>query len=52
MVKITKLDDNNLEKIKGGEVVSAIWIGIAISTAIIFISGIIEGITNPKRCNS
>lgn len=47
-----RLNEERLEKIKGGEgIAAAIWIGIAISAGVIFISGIIEGITNPGRCN-
>lgn len=52
MVKIEKLDDEKLEKVKGGELAGAIWIGIAIAAVVIFVSGIIEGFTNPKKCNS
>lgn len=41
---MTKLNEENLEKIKGGEgIAAAVWIGVAISAAIIFISGVIEG---------
>ena len=41
---MSKLDEENLEKIKGGEgIAAAVWIGIAISAAVIFISGVIEG---------
>lgn len=47
-----KIDEEKLEKIKGGEGVAAVWIGIAIASALIFISGIIEGITNPQKCSS
>ena len=47
-----KLKEENLEKIKGGEgITTGIWIGLAITAAVIFISGVIEGITNPGRCN-
>jgi len=44
-----KLERHELERITGG--VSG-WVGIAVSAAIIFISGIIEGFTNPGRCNN
>lgn len=50
MVKLKKIEEEDLEKIKGGEAVS-IWIGIAIAAIVVFISGVIEGITNPERCN-
>ena len=46
-----KIDEENLEKIKGGEVVSAVWIGIAVAAIVVFISGVIEGITNPEKCH-
>lgn len=49
MIKIIKLDDLELEKINGGAV-PYIWIGIAISAALIFLSGIIEGIVYTKEC--
>ena len=52
MINIKKLNEENLENIKGGEgITTGIWIGLAISAAVIFISGVIEGITNPERCN-
>lgn len=50
MVKIERLDNNTLEKVKGGEV-NPIWIGIAVAAVVIFISGIIDGLTNPEKCN-
>ena len=46
-----KINEEKLEKIKGGEGVSAVFIGVAVAAALVFISGIIEGITNPERCN-
>ena len=51
MVKIKVVDNNNLEKIKGGEAISAVWIGLAVAAIVVFLSGVIEGITNPERCN-
>ena len=49
MIIIIKLDDLELENISGGAL-NYVWIGIAISAAIIFISGIIDGIASPKEC--
>lgn len=49
-MKIVELKDKELEKVKGGAV-PYVWIGIAIAALIIFISGVIDGITNPKPCN-
>lgn len=48
---MVKINDEKLEKIKGGEGVSVVFIGVAIAAALVFISGVIEGITNPERCN-
>ncbi len=42
------LADNELENITGGSV----WVGIAIAAIIIFISGVLEGFTNPNKCNN
>lgn len=50
MVNIKKIREEQLDKIKGGATVS-IWTGVLIATVIIFFSGVIEGITNPERCN-
>ena len=44
------VSNEELENIKGGAAVT-VWTGIAIATVVIFLSGVIEGITNPKRCN-
>jgi len=38
-----------LDKIKGGAI-STIWVALGISALIIFLCGVIEGITNPERC--
>ena len=43
------LKDSELEKINGGAV-PYIWIGIAVAALIIFLSGVVDGITNPKEC--
>jgi len=50
MIKVEQLSLMELENIKGGTP-EYILTGIVISAIIIFISGIIEGITNPKGCN-
>ena len=46
--KMKKLDEEKLKKVKGGV---SFWVGVAIAGTIIFISGIIEGIAHPKKCN-
>ena len=51
MIKIQKIEKEQLEKIKGGATIT-IWTGIAIAAIVVFLSGVIEGITNPERCNS
>lgn len=49
---MSRIESNELEKIKGGEGVAAVWIGLAVTAAIIFISGVIQGITNPSKCSN
>lgn len=44
------IQEDQLEKIKGGATIS-VWTGIAVAAIVVFISGIIEGITNPTKCN-
>ena len=51
MIKIVKLEEQQLEKIKGGTV-PYVWIGIAVATLLVFLSGVIDGITNPKECGT
>lgn len=51
VIRIVKLKEEELEQISGGST-PYIWIGIAIVTAIIFLSGVIDGLTNPKECGS
>lgn len=50
VIKIKKISDENLEKINGGGS-AAIWIGIAITAITVFLSGIVDGVTNPKSCD-
>jgi len=40
---------DELEDIKGGSV-NGVLAGLAITAVIVFIGGLIEGITNPKEC--
>lgn len=42
------LDKERLEKINGGSV----WTGIAVAAIIVFLAGVLEGFTNPGRCNN
>ena len=44
-----KLTNTKLEKISGGGLSVAAMIGIG--ALIIFLSGLLEGITNPSKCN-
>jgi len=44
-----KLDDKELENIVGGALEEA-WIGIVIAGIITFVSGVINGFTNPNVC--
>lgn len=50
MVKIKNIETNELEKIKGGASISVLT-GVVIAAIVVFISGVIEGITNPERCH-
>ena len=49
VIKIKKLSDEALEKINGGGG-AAIWIGLGITAIVVFLSGVIDGIANPKSC--
>ena len=51
VITIVKEADNQLVEIKGGTV-PYVWIGIAVAAVIVFLSGIIDGISNPKGCES
>lgn len=42
------LESEELKKITGGSV----WVGIAIAAIVVFLSGVLEGFTNPGRCNN
>mgnify|MGYP006916118035 CR=1 FL=1 len=43
---MSKIEDEKLEKIKGGTTVS-IWTGIVVTAIVVFISGVIEGLIKP-----
>ena len=51
VIKIVKLEEAQLETIKGGAV-PYIWIGIAVAALIIFLSGVVDGTANPKECGT
>lgn len=51
VIKIVKVDNTQLEEIRGGAV-PYIWIGIGIAALVIFLSGVIDGISNPKECGT
>jgi len=42
------LNNSQLNEVVGGNV----WVGLGIVAFIIFLAGVIEGYTNPGRCNS
>ncbi len=42
-------ENKELEQIVGGG--CSVWVGIAIAAVIVFLSGVIEGFTNPGRCS-
>lgn len=42
------IDVLELEKIKGGGI--SVWAGVGIAAIVVFLAGVIEGITNPNRC--
>lgn len=44
---VRSLDNSELKVITGGSV----WTGIAVSAIVVFLSGVLEGFTNPGRCN-
>ncbi len=50
MINIERLQEEALMNIKGGTTIP-IWIGVAVAALVIFLAGVIEGITNPERCN-
>ncbi|MBR2678122.1 MAG: hypothetical protein IKE63_01770 [Bacilli bacterium] len=51
MIRISKISDDNLEKIKGGATVT-VWTGIAIASIVIFLAGLIDGMVNPGGCKA
>lgn len=51
VIKISRISEDNLERIKGGATVT-VWTGIAIASIVIFIAGLIEGLVNPGECTN
>ena len=49
VIKMKTIEIDKLENIKGGATIS-VTTEIIIATIVIFLSGVIEGITNPKGC--
>lgn len=49
---LKKISDENLELIKGGSASVIVGVGLVVIAAIVFISGVFEGFTNPRRCNN
>lgn len=51
--KMRELSDNETLQISGGSIslTTAVGIGMAVSAVVVFISGILEGFSNPRRCN-
>jgi len=49
VINIKRIKKEELDNIKGGAMIS-VWTGIVITSIVVFISGVIEGITNPERC--
>lgn len=43
-----KISDKKLEKIIGGEI--SVMVYLIATTIVVFLSGILEGYTNPKKC--
>lgn len=50
VISIEIISDEKLEKVSGGGI-QWLAVGVGIATIIVFISGIIEGYTNPGRCS-
>lgn len=44
------INDKDLDSIKGGGVPPVLVI-VAISAIVVFLAGVIDGITNPEKCN-
>jgi len=49
---MSKIEENKLDTINGGmTTTAAVLIGVGVTALVVFLSGLIEGITNPERCN-
>lgn len=43
------IEEEELEKVTGGGI--SVWAGVGIAAIVVFLAGVIEGITNPSRCH-
>ena len=46
-----ELTNNETLKITGGSVTTAVGISMITTAVVVFICGILEGFSNPRRCN-
>lgn len=51
MINIERISDDKLDKISGGGV-EWLGVGLAIAAIVVFLAGVIEGYTNPGRCDA
>lgn len=43
------IESLELENLKGGGI--SVWAGVGIAAIVVFLAGVVEGITNPNRCH-
>lgn len=46
-----ELSNSETLNITGGSVTTAVGIGLVASAVIVFVSAVLEGFSNPRRCN-
>ena len=49
---MTRLNELEMNNIRGGAVGTVILIGIGVVALIVFLSGVISGYTNPEECHN
>lgn len=45
---MNKIDEKSLERIMGG---FSAWMALGIASAVIFLSGVLDGLVRPKSCS-